>query len=700
MPVLLALFAASALQAPPPIDVRAPLAADSLPQGGNNPAVARYKHRPEQLAVSGVVTDAQGQPVAGARLFVCGFQRQNNPFPKVPSLELGRGTTDRNGAFSLESRTMADARHQLCVIAPGRGTKFVDIDPDAKTLDVGKVTLPAEQKVRGKVVGPDGKPAGGVTIEVRCLISEASGIDWFGSPRPGEVLRPLTATTADDGTFELRGVPAGAASLWVRIDDERFALYERSTFVQAIRHTEGIIDLKGGADKPVVIKLSAPIYVSGVVTRKDTGAPLSKAWVGLTFAEIELAADSQTEAIWVQTDEQGRYRVRCGPWAERVHVYAFAPPGTPCPDWSAGPVEVPKGKLEVSLPVVMPVGILVRGKIVEAGTGEPVANASYVHILNREKPKTMSRDDAHLMYWSNEYHYRYSGADGSFEQPLPAGESGVILVKAPDSTYVMQITSFGEIMAGKPGPWWSMVEGVAKVATKRDAKGLTLDIPLTRGVTASGTVAGPNGAVVRRGVVFKATPLHTHSYQLHEEAWDHQVRDGQFSVGACDPSAPTELYFFDPEHQWGATARFDPAAQDGKPLHVVLEPCGSARVRFVDSGKKPVVGADGLMAAQFLTALTLGFRKTDWERQQPFPQDFYYGRRAYQLDPGRYEKLAPDKDGVVVYPSLIPGAPYKWVTADPKGVFAGPPTSRSVRVRPGETTDLGDVTIAPPDPPK
>ncbi len=465
-----------------------------------------------------------------------------------------------------------------------------------------------------------------------------------------------------------------------------------------LRHKEGIIPLKGGAETPVEIRLSAPVYVSGTVTRKDTGAPLSKAWVGVTFADITLAADSHSQAIWVQTDEQGRYRVRCGPWADRVHVYAFAPPGTPCPDWSAGPVEVPKGTLEVTLPVVMPAGILVRGKIIEAGTGKPVANASYVYILNREKPRTMSSDDAHRMYWSNEYHYRYSAADGSFEQPVPAGESGVVLVKAPDSSYVMQITSFGEIMAGKPGPWWSMVEGVAKVVTKRDAKGLTLDIPLTRGVRAEGTVVGPKGEAVRKAVVFTTTPLHTHAYQfLGSEAWDRPIQDGKFSVGACDPSAPSELYFFDAEHQWGATVRFDPAGQAGKPLHVVLEPCGSARVRFVNSGKKP---ADGLMAVQFLTALTLGFRETEWERQQPFPQDFYYGRRAYQLDPGRYEKLAPDQDGVVVFPSLIPGASYKWVTAHPKGVMAGPPTGRSVRVRPGETTELGDVTIAPLDPPK
>lgn len=403
---------------------------DSPPKGGDHPAIARYRHRTEKATVSGTVTDARGLTVAGADVFVFGYQRQTCPFPKVPSLEQGRGTTDRKGSFSFTSGTMADSRHQLCVIAPGHGTKFVDIDHDGEVLDVGKIALPAERQIRGKVVGPDGKAAGQVTIEVRCLLSDGYRIDWFGSPRPGEKLRPLTAKTSEDGTFDLRGIPTDATAIWIRIDDERFALYERGTQV-GLRQQEGIISLKDGAEKSVKIQLSKPIYVTGVVTRKDTGAALPKAWVGVTFSDIEVAADSHTAAIWAQTDEKGQYRVRCGPWASRVHVYVFAPPGTPCPDWSTGPVEVPKGKVEIGLPIEMPVGILVRGKIVDQGTGKPIAHAGYVHILRREKPKTISRDDASRMYWSNEYHYRYSAADGTFEQPVPAGESGVILVKAP-----------------------------------------------------------------------------------------------------------------------------------------------------------------------------------------------------------------------------------------------------------------------------
>lgn len=678
------------------------VAADPPPEGGDHPAVARDRHRPEKVTVSGTVTDAQGRAVAGADVFVFGDQRQNCSFPRVPCLELGRGVTDREGAFRFESGTMADTSHQFCVVAPGHGATFVEFDADRKAADLGTVALPAERPVRGKVVGPDGKAAGGVTIEVRGLVMDGYKVRWFGSPRPGETPRPLTAKSAADGTFELRGLPGDAIETWVRIDDERFALYERNPLI-GLRQQQGIIPLKDGQGRAVEIKLDAPVYVSGVVTREDTGAPLAKAWVGVTFADIEVPADSHVAAIWARTDDRGRYRVRCGPWASRVHVYAFAPPGTPCPDWSAGPIEVPAGQAEIDLPVTMPVGILVKGKIVETGTGKPVANAGYVHILRREKPRTMDKAAASRAYWANEYHYRYSAADGTFELPVFAGESGVILVKAPDSSFASRVTSCGDILFGKAGPWWSVVEGLAELDTKPGDKGLSLDIPLTRGVTATGTLSGPNGEPVPRAVVFASTPLHAHHQQLFSgDEWAAPARDGAFALPGRDPTATTELYFLDVEHQWGATVRFDPKTQAGKPLKVALQPCGWAKVRFLDPDEKPV-REDGIALNGFHTALVLGFRASAPDpRAMVHPADWYFGQQAFYFDPKRYEKLTPDKDGSVVYPSLIPGAPYKWVTANPKG-FPALPVPADVAVRSGETTDLGTVTVqplnSPPPPP-
>jgi len=140
--------------------------------------------------------------------------------------------------------------------------------------------------------------------------------------------------------------------------------------------------------------------------------------------------------------------------------------------------------------------------------------------------------------------------------------------------------------------------------------------------------------------------------------------------------------------------QFDPKVQAGKPLKVTLEPCGSARVRFLDPKNRPVTGSDSAMAVQFSTALVLGFRASDPKTSaSPFPQYYYFGCPAGTFDHNRYEKLAPNKDGTVVFPSLIPGAPYKWVTAHPKGVGAGPLSEIAVTVKPGETTDLGDATV-------
>jgi hypothetical protein len=668
--------------------------AEELPQGGDHPAVARYRHRAEKSTVSGAIVDGKGQAVAGATVYCFGYQRQMCPFPKVPCLELGRTTTDGSGKFTLNTSTMADTKHQLCVIAKGHGAAFVDVDLDNKTVDTGKITLPAEQTIRGKVVGPDGKPAGKVTLEVNSLMSEAFVGYWLASPNPGKSASPLKATTDADGTFELHGLPADTVEIWFKIDDERYALHERTSFVDAIRHKEGILRPKEMAGKPVEIKLSAPVYVTGTVTRKDTGTPIANAWVGVTFCDIEVAADSHHEGIWVQTDAKGRYRARCGPWANRVHAYCFAPPGTPCPDWSAGPIEVPKDKAEFSLDIVMPVGILLTGKIIDKASGKPIAGAGFIHIHRREKPKTLKMEDSLRLYWANEYHYRFSNADGSFEQPVLPGESGVLLVKAPGAGYVSKITSCGEILTGKAAPWWSVVEGLADVTTKTTDKALSLDIPLTRGVTTSGTVTGPKGEAVPRCVVFTATPRHAHHQQYYGgDEWNWPVQDGRWTIDGCDPSSPTELYFFDPEHQWGTTVKYDPKTQGDKPLKVTLEPCGSAKVKCLTPDKKPMTGEAGAMAIGFSTALVVGFQATEAKEAMGFPQEFHFGRHTLYLDPTRYEKLVPDKDGVIVYPSLIPGAPYKWVTANVKNPISGPAKSTALTVKPGETIDLGEATI-------
>jgi len=51
-------------------------------------------------------------------------------------------------------------------------------------------------------------------------------IDWFGSPRPGERLRPLSATSAEDGKFELRGI---------RLTENSFAMLV-TAMLQLLRH--------------------------------------------------------------------------------------------------------------------------------------------------------------------------------------------------------------------------------------------------------------------------------------------------------------------------------------------------------------------------------------------------------------------------------------------------------------------------------
>ena len=62
-------------------------------------------------------------------------------------------------------------------------------------------------------------------------------------------------------------------------------------------------------------------------------------------------------------------------------------------------------------------------------------------------------------------------------------------------------------------------------------------------------------------------------------------------------------------------------------------------------------------------------------------------------------ELAPDAQGRIALPVLIPGATYRFVdsTMVVRGV-TGPQVRKEFTVKPGETLDLGDILIEKPQP--
>lgn len=673
------------------------LASAQSPFQSASPEIARYSHLPDTVSIEGVVITHDGAPVNGADIYVFGRQTQVCPFPRLPTLELGRGKTEQSGQFVLTCGTMSDTSFEICVIAPGHAAKFVSFAGNVGPVNIGNIMLAEDRPIMGKILGPNGNPAQNVLVEVRCMIrSDASSkfeMSWLGSPKPGMLPAPITAQSDSDGSFILPNLPADITEIWIRIDDERFAPFERVGNFESGRTRDGVISLNRSSDSPIEIKLDEPLYVSGTVKRRDTEEILPNAWVGVTVSDMPLAADSAQVSIWGKTDNHGRYQIRCGRWASLVHAYVFAPPGVPCYDWSVGPIKVPSVGSDLELPIVMPVGKLVKGKVVSKPDGQPIAGASLVYIIRRDRPQKLSRDDAHRVYWSNEYHYRYTSADGSFEQPIPPGEIGTILAKCPDGSFVQHVTSYGEIQSGEHLPWWSVLHGSVVVDETIAAIDQPLEVSVHRGYSVRGEVVDENGQPVNGGVIIRSTPRHDFSFQMYpEKRWTQPFTGGKFAVDGCALNSKTEMYFLDHEKKNGGVLTIQPGATPDASLRVVLRPCGNARVRFVNKNGVPLStkSVEALLSTSALS-LSLAFAESakKLRHQIYMPEDALFGCPYRYSHPILAKNLQPQNDGSIIYQSLIPNAPYKLAVIDEDGWQSGSTRVLPIRVSAGEMTDLG-----------
>ncbi len=123
-----------------------------------------------------------------------------------------------------------------------------------------------------------------------------------------------------------------------------------------------VIKIEPGPDpKPIAITLQPARTITGRVTYADTGRPVPHAPV-------------QVQLIHYQADGEGRFRARRAGRPSGFGVQAQSPDGARLPaaetrrDW-------PKGAVEQSVELALRRGVVVRGKVVEEGTGRPIAGA-------------------------------------------------------------------------------------------------------------------------------------------------------------------------------------------------------------------------------------------------------------------------------------------------------------------------------------
>jgi hypothetical protein len=374
---------------------------------------------------------------------------------------------------------------------------------------------------------------------------------------------PGPLTTDADGTVTLRDIGPGTRLL-LQARDARFA---NEWLVLTTPREE--------AARPVEVALSPPRLLEGRIVAEDTGRPLE----GVTVATEGYVPGLPSGIAEARTDREGRYRLRPFPGSLTLWVRPAAnQPYVALYQNLTWPANAARHRAD---DFALPRGVLVRGTVLEAGTGKAAAGASVRYEWSyADNPFRAALQRRPTIQWDNAE--ARTDADGRFALTAPAGP-GTLLVKAAGPDFIHVETGSGPLLRGRPaGGMPHFPDAVLPLALEPGSPVQTPVLALRRGVTVRGRVLNHHGKPASALLVsptYVPTGMELKPHTL-------PVRDGRFEVPGCEPGAKLTVWAFDPAKKEGGFAEF--TVKPGAGPEVRLAPCVSARVRVVDGAGKPV----------------------------------------------------------------------------------------------------------------
>ncbi|HKB17349.1 MAG TPA: carboxypeptidase-like regulatory domain-containing protein, partial [Planctomycetota bacterium] len=318
--------------------------------------------------------------------------------------------------------------------------------PPASGVENLRLVLEAGRAVAGRVVDATGAPIAGARVSARD--------DPSARPGPGpRRWSDQRGKTAEDGAFRLTGLGEGPFVVGASLEGK------------------GEAEVKGvAADAPPVeIVLRGSSGISGVVRAEETGRPVPKFTVRSSRVDRRGGFGLSTEGGPEGTFDSAAgafelLNVKAG--SNDLHVTAAGfVPGT------VEGIEVKEGEVRRDVEVRLKTGATVRGRVVEAATGEPVVGASVA-------PVTQPRGGFPFLHLGRGGGAR-SGPDGAFE--VTGIEPGEARLTATHESFVEGTSDPIEAKAGAP------VEGIT--------------ISLSRGGAVDGFARGEDGTPLANGQV-------------------------------------------------------------------------------------------------------------------------------------------------------------------------------------------------------
>ncbi len=573
-------------------------------------------------------------------------------------------SSDAAGRFAIVLPREALDRPQILAFASleGFATKPLKLTaaPHQKSLEV-KLELAESKTVQLQLVDSAGNPAAGVEPEVWFLDRAKTAFMYLGDRRAARLLKswPKCSRTDEDG-FTRVVIPAPVEDVVLLVESERFG--------------SQTLPFKPSSDL-ITLALKPGRHLSGRIIAADTSASIAGADV--------LIQENPRKVT--RTDENGRFRVAAGDTASQpslgeTYIKVFPPASSPYlfhwHEWK-WPDDV---VTDAELTIRMARGIMVEGDIVEKGAGKSVAGAS-IYYAPQEYDNEFFRPSENSGYqWPFESIYK-TDEKGQFRIPVSPGP-GYLMVKVPTRDYVRVMVSGGERYYGKVGLDREYYDGARHINLKPGESPKPLRIELQRGITLRRRVVRPDGRPAMGQAYNRSDEI---DRLLNGGAGVASVADGILELPGFEPEHSNPLFIVDLEHHCGATVSPAASEVDLASPPIRLQPTGSASFRFIDDKGKPLAN----YGPTLLLIVTPGAPATRvYEAGQPLWADSAYWRSIANLSLDEWPKT--DAEGRVTIHDLIPGATYRVSSQDKHGRSA---EINEFTVRPGETMNVGDVTI-------
>jgi RNA polymerase sigma factor (sigma-70 family) len=727
------------------------------PKGTPAPAPAPKPIRPadsSEMTITGKVLDADGKAATKARVAVLLWSHRRTQLGKPkPRLEVRvEGRTDAEGQFRLKVRRLTpllyyQQRHyQMAVLAaaPGCGLGFHFVTLDAAKPEA-PIRLPREQVRRGRLIDLQGQPVAGARIEVVQVGTPAPGYHYFAGADEDEAIHTYCGTLPFDANggkiilwdkeIKLQEAPAvlaawpgpatsdaqGRFTLRNLVADQPVGLHIRARDGVALQAVQ-LAARKEDRPPEATFSLAAAHVIEGTVTDARTGSPLLGARVevlpgggagtppwpapadwkgrrgnlGQGYAPTALPTYS-SPAVSSRTDAKGRFRVN--PFlADRYTLLVTPPDGEPYLAVKQT-VRWPRAAGKQTVDVALPRAVEVRGKVVEASSGQAVAQAR-VDFWSRAipLPKDIFGELPDGIFYPR---WLKTDARGEFRWIIPTGPCHV-LVNGPGPDYVLKKIATADLGVKPPENPPAAFNSLGMRAGRREgkkhyyypdewkalnfkvgAKPETLRLTLHRAPLVKGRVVGPNdkpATAVRMWLGQEPFAELAHGYFARK----YEVKDGRFELALRNPDAPLCVAFVDAKQGLGGSVALSRKEAGAEAVTVRLSPCGSATARFLDGKSKPLAGYRPLIwlslpAEPYSSAAEL----ENFGDPQRDNLDTVWVAIA---DPGHYGS-GPKTDalGRVALPNLIPGVTYRIA------LFGG--KEKTFKVEAGKTVKLDDLTV-------